>query len=497
MNLVSGVAIAFLLIYLAVGIYASRSLKGVSDFYVMDRNAPAFLITGTLIATNVSSVTFVGFTGGAFSSGPLPFVTFFGMTIVASLFVGFYLGRYLWRSGLWTVPDYLAKRYPSKGVQGLGAVIVLLSMVLYLIAIMQGVGIAAAAALGWSERTSVLVILLIIAAFTFLGGMRGVVLTDTIMFIVVFLAALTMVPYIVIEAGGWPTAFRDAAVELPGFTDWGGDASTFDAVWFLIETNVLSLILVIASPQLLSRVYIARDERTLARAMLYQAFLLPVFIFGFLYVFGVAPLAVPEGTSPADAFPYVATVLVPALVGAIALSGVVAAAMSTASSLFQQGSAALSRDIYQRFVNPDVSEQSFLRISRVSVLVLGVVVYLGAAAPQVTSASIVYGFLFASAAWAVWLPAIVAGVMWRNATTAGALWSMSIGLVLAVGAGLGRNFEVSPAWIPPNFVGLVTATIVLVVVSRMTAPSPVGQAMHDAMKLPTVDAQRRIAEGAS
>jgi hypothetical protein len=79
-----------------------------------------------------------------------------------------------------------------------------------------------------------------------------------------------MVPFIISAAGGWPGAFTSAAEELPGFTSWTGTNPPFDAFWLLVETNILSLILVVASPQLISRAYIARDEKTLGRSMIYR-----------------------------------------------------------------------------------------------------------------------------------------------------------------------------------------------------------------------------------
>lgn len=483
MNLFTGVSIGFLLVYLVVGVYVARHVRTLSDFYVMGRNAPAFLITGTLIATNASSVTFIGFTGTAFSVGPL-FVAIYGMTMVASLFVGLYLGRYLWRLKLWTIPDYFSRRFPSEPVRAVATAIVLISMVLYLISIMLGTMVALNQLLGWPNTLSLIVVLGVITAFTFVGGMQGVVITDTIMFLVFFLAGLSMAPFIVSAAGGWPDALSRAGEELPRFTSWSGANPPFEAFWLLLETNVLSLILVVASPQLISRAYIARDEKTLGRAMVYLALVLPIFVFGTVYMYGLVPLIAPEGTEPANAFPWVAMNLVPPIIGALALAGVVAAAISTASSLFQQGAAALSRDIYQRFINPDVSDSRFMLISRISVVVIALVVFAGSLTPQLSAAAIVYAFLLASAAWAVWLPALVGGIVWGRATTAAALWSMTIGLIITLAVGFGRQFEYIPGWVPPNVIGLVVSTVILVGVSLATQPSEEGLEAFEEMRQP-------------
>jgi len=469
MDLFAFVAVAFVGVYLFVGVYVARRVKDVNDFYVMGRNAPAFLIVGTVIATNISSVTLIGFAGSAFEFGPLPYVGFYGMTTAASIFVGLYLGRYLWRMKLWTLPDFFSRRYPSNGVRVTATAIVVISMVLYLISILLGTSAALEQLFGWSNTVSVLVILGVITAFTFLGGMLGVVITDTVMFGVFFLACLAMAPFIYAAAGGWPDTLRSAS-DLPGFTSWMGNRTPFEGFWFLVEANVVGLVVNIAAPQLLSRTYIARSEKTLARAQIWVALLTPVFVFGFLYNFGLVPL-VAEGVEPVSVFSWVATNVVPTFIGALALAGVVAAAMSTASSLFQQGAASMSRDIYQRFINPDASEARFMSVSRACVLVMAAVVLFGALRPEIGAATIVYAFLLASASRAAWLPALVAGVAWRRATTAAAFWSMTVGITITLAVGFGREFGVSPAWLPPNLVGLVVSGVILVAVSLATRPS--------------------------
>ena len=484
MNLFVVVSIAFLLIYLIVGIYVGRRVKGVNDFYVAGRNAPIYLIVGTVMASNVSSVTLIGFAGSVFQFGPLPYVFFYMMSTFGSVFIGLYLGRYLWRMKLWTLPDFFSRRFPSQGVRITATSIVVISMTLYMISILLGASAALRELLGWSNTLSLLVMLGVITVFTFVGGMLGVIVTDSIMFGVFFIAGLAFVPFIYAASGGWPEALRSAATELSGFMQFTGSRSTFDGLWFLVEATVVGLILTVGAPHIVSRAYIARSEKTLARAQLIIALFLFVFVFGFLYNFGVLPIGAPEDLEPVNAFAWVARNLVPTIIGALALAGVVAAAMSTASSLFQQGAASLSRDIYQRFINPDVSESRLMLISRGSVLLLAVIVLVGALQRDIAAAAIVYAFLLATATWAAWLPALVAGIAWRRATTAAAFWSMTVGLIVTLALGFGRQFGLSPSWLPPNAVGLIVASVLIVAISLVTEPTDQELEVYDEMRQP-------------
>lgn len=475
--------VASLVVYLLIGLYAARKLKGLDDFYVMGRNASPFLICGTLLATSTSSVALIGYTGGAYAIGPLHFMVVNSISIIGNLFVGLYLGRYLRRMKLWTLPDFFSTRYPSEAVRGASTVIVLVSMLLYLIAVLLGVNVVLQAILGWDVLTSLAVTVGVITVFTMIGGMRGVVLTDTVMFVLFFVAAVALAPYILAAAGGWPEAFERASAELPQFTRWRGSYGTFEAIFLFFELGIVSIVLVTASPQMVSRAYIARDEKSLARGMIYLALLLPIFGYCFVYIFGLMPIVAPNIES-GDSFPFAATNLAPPLLGAVAIAGILAAVLSTASSLFQQAAAALSRDIYQRYINPEVSDSRLLLISRLAVILVAVVVFVGTARPEVGTFGVLYGYLFAAAFWAAWLPALYAGVMWRRATTAAALWSMTGGSAVALVLGLGRVFEITPSWMPPSVFAFVCATAILVILSLRGRASEREIEVFEAMREP-------------
>ena len=483
MDIFSIVVVASLIVYLLIGVYAAWNLKGLDDFYVMSRNASPFLICGTLLATSTSSVALIGYTGGAYAIGPLPFVMVNSISLIGNLFVGLYLGRYLRRMKLWTLPDFFFTRFPSEAIRGASMVIVLVSMVLYLIAVLLGVNVVLEAIFGWGIITSLVVTISVITVFTLIGGMRGVVITDTVMFVVFFVAAVALAPFILSAAGGWSGGLQTASAELPRFTLWRGTYGIFEALFLFLELGIVGIVLVTASPQMISRAYIARDEKSLARGMIYLALLLPIFGYCFVYIFGLMPLVAPNIES-ANAFPWAAMNLAPSLLGAIALAGIIAAVLSTASSLFQQAAATLSRDIYQRYINPGVSDPKLLLLSRLSVILVAGVVFVGTARPEIGTFGVLYGFLFAAAFWAAWLPALYAGIMWRGATTAAALWSMIGGSIIALVLGLGRIFGVTPEWLPPSLFALLGATAILVVVSMSTRTSEREVEVFESMREP-------------
>ena len=137
-----------------------------------------------------------------------------------------------------------------------------------------------------------------------------------------------------------------------------------------------------AAPHLMSRICIAKSEREFGKAMAFLAVAIPICIIGLIYPFSYMSLI--EGVSvEADVFPWVAKNLVPPALGAIGLSGVIAAAISTATSLFQQASATRSSDIIKTYFKPDMTEDELLKVSRISVIVIAILVFIGSNSPQI------------------------------------------------------------------------------------------------------------------
>src|SRR5690625_4824610 len=136
MDIITIVILLFLLLFLIVGVYAGRNTDTVSDYFVMSKQAPAYQITGTLIATNTSSVAFIGYVGDTVQGGALPMIAMFGATTITNLALGLWLGRYIYRMDLLTVPDFFSKRFPRKSVQLMSSFIVLFSMTFYLMSVL-------------------------------------------------------------------------------------------------------------------------------------------------------------------------------------------------------------------------------------------------------------------------------------------------------------------------------------------------------------------------
>lgn len=467
MDMYAMISVAFLLGYLFIGLWAGRKTKSVEDHMVMSRSAPAFLIAGTLIASNLSSVTFTGFTATVATMGPLAIISQFGASVTGSLFLGLYAGRYLYRMKLMTVPDFFSTRYPGRGPQIASSIIVLVSMTAYMITVMLGTTVVFSSLFGWSNQISLITILVIITLFTVVGGMRSVVVTDAVMFGVFLIAALFIGPAVVAKAGGFSSAIAGAKESFPYIFEWNGNMPKLNGFMSIVEMSVLSFLLVLGAPHLISRVNIAKSERELGKAMIYLGIFLPLLIISLLYPFSYFPLLNTD-VKPVAAYVWVCKNLVPTFIGSIGLAGVVAAAISTATSLHQQASATLSSSIIKDIFFPQMDNKQLLFVSRISVLVIAIIVYFGSLSPAIGAATIMYAFLFATAAFSAWVPAIYLGLLWKRATTSGATWSMFLTMPLIILISIARSKGIVPAWVPTNVIGLIFSMTTMIVISLMT-----------------------------
>jgi sodium/proline symporter len=199
------------------------------------------------------------------------------------------------------------------------------------------------------------------------------------------------------------------------------------------------------------------------------------------YLVGIfAVLVLPGLDDPEMAIFEVAGHLLPAAVTGLVMAAIMAAIMSTADSLLLQTGSIASRDIYERFINPQATERQMVMVSRALVFSVALVGYFVALVEPPTVFSIV---IFAtSVLGSAFLPAFVCAVWWKKANTPGALASMIAGATVAFVwefAGLAESTQLHPM-----LTGVVSSTVTMIVVSLATQKSsPVPAHVLDAMNV--------------
>ena len=469
MDIFSGAILISLLIYIVVGNYAGRRVKKLDDYFVAGRRAPTLLLVGTLVASVLSTTLFIGETGFVYEGQAGPYLLWPPIGAMGYIFGALLFGRYLRRSRAITMADYFGRRFNSQRVQTAAGITIIFGLGGYLLAVTQGTAILLTQITDFTFTQALVISWVSYTAFTMYSGSRGVILTDTLMFLLFTSVALLALIFLVQDAGGWVASVR-ALAELPEKPDlmaWhgmvGDDTPFSSALHFALWNITLALawgMVYAVSPWQSSRYLIARDEHVVIRAACIAAIFVIVMELT-LYAAGAVINLSDPGIEPSElAIIYAAMNLLPELMGALLLAGIMAAGLSSASTFLSLVGFSVSNDLFR---HDAVDEDRMLKLSRLAMLVAGVVTLVIAFYSPVDIFWLTYfvGTLFASSWGAVGLMSV-----WSKRITAdAAFWGIISGFVFNAGpkALAYVGWIELPIWLDPILLGgLVSLAVVLV-----------------------------------
>jgi Na+/proline symporter len=472
MDIYTGAIFVSLLIYIAVGYYAGRRVKKLEDYYVAGRNAPTLLIVGTLVASLISTNAFLGETGFVYEGQAGPYLLWPAIAATFYIHGALFFGRYLRRSRAITVADFFGQRFNSQRVQTAAGLTIIFGLGGYLLAVTQGAAYLLTQVVDISYNQALVVSWISYTAFTMYSGTRGVILTDTLMFLLFSSVALAALLYLIDHAGGMSTAVFELS-SLPEKQDlmsWAGivgDDSVFSsglhfALWNVTLAVAWGMVYAV-SPWQSSRYLIARNEHVVLRAACIAAVALSLLEITLYFAGTVVNLTDSNITPSHEVMIFAAKNILPSLMGALLLAGIMAAALSSASTFLSLVGFSVSNDI---FPHKSVSEQDMLRLSRFVMLGIGVVVLIIAFFAPVDLFWLTYfvGTLFASS----WGAVAFMSVWSKRITESAAFWGIISGFLLNAGpkAMETLGWISLPIWLDPILLGGLVSLVVVLTVSR-------------------------------
>ncbi|MGC2940916.1 MULTISPECIES: sodium:solute symporter family protein [unclassified Brevibacterium] len=329
------------LLYLVIGAVVGRRVKDKSDYYVAGRAAPTFLVAGTLVASFLSTVSFMGELGFSYDGYPVVMLLLTAFNISGYVLGVMLFGRYLRRSSALTVPEYFGKRFNSPGLQALAGVMVVVGIGLYLVAVTQGLVLVIGQLIDIPQWVLLVIVWASYTIFTFLSGSQGVLVNDTIMFVVFTVAAILGMGWIIGASGGPVTAMQKMAAltSKPDGISWHGltGADNYigtpaQAIIYAVTFGIVWCTVVAVSPWQSSRFLMAKNEHVAIRSALFATAALAV-TYLFLTFGGFSINLFNDGITPSEiAFIWAGQNVLPSLLGVIAITGIVAAGLSSAAS---------------------------------------------------------------------------------------------------------------------------------------------------------------------
>ena len=467
--------LASLAVYLAVGTWAGRKVRHLEDYFVAGRQAPTLLILGTLVASLLSTTAFLGEAGMAYSGYGALVLTLVAINVVGYIVGALYFGRHLRRSRALTVAEYFGARFASRRVRSAAGIMIVIGLGAYLMAVTQGTALVVTEVSNLPYRVALLVVWAGYTAFTFYSGSRGVVINDTMMFVLFMVAAFVALGYVVGAAGGWLPAVESLARfdTKPGIIAWHGLTgpganwkTPGDALTWAVILGLAWSVVVAVSPWQASRYLMARNEHVVIRAGCGAGAAL-LLLYPALMFCGAAINLANAHIEPAEgAMIWAAQHLMPTLAGVVVLAGIVAAGLSSATTFLSLAAFSASHDV----VTPgSASDSAKLRISRWTTVGVGLAALVLAmfVPPNIFWITYFAGTVFASS----WGPVAFMSVWSRHITEAGAFWGIVAGFAgNIVPKALSLMHVIAlPVWADPIILGAVAGAAVTVLVSRRGA----------------------------
>lgn len=469
---------------IALSIFLGRGFVDRADFFLGSRRIPAWAIGASIMATQagvismISAPAFVAIrSGGGLLWLQYEFAVPLAMIIIMAVFVPFF-----YRSQVFTIYEYLERRFDARTR-------VVLSVVFQLSrGLATGVGIYAAGILlsvllDTPLWISILLMGGIALVYTAIGGMAAVIWSDVIQLGILWFGIFIVLSFVVTAGGGW-TAVIDAIPEdrfvAADFQAHGlGDGVTF-GFWPMVLGGLFLYASYYGCDQSqMQRTLSAPSAEHSQRALWYNGLVrFPLVLSYSLVGLAMAGFVVQEpeflDTVPADHLDYLIPLFIKAYVPTgltgLILAAMFAAVMSSIDSGFNALSAASVNDVYIRYVNPHATEHEYLRWSRLTTVMWGVLCtgfafFVDELAPTVIEAINKVGSLFYGPVLATFLLAILS----RKASGTGVIWGLAAGVGVNVVLWIG--FEPAVSWLWWNVIGCAVTAIVAGPVSLLSPPS--------------------------
>lgn len=425
--------IIFCAFLLGAGLISKRWVKESSDFVLAGREISTPINTVGVCAIGFAGTTVTLAPGFTVQYGLLGGLAWSIIYSVCGLFLfGILYSNFIRRSGAQTLPEFLEMRYDGRTRS-----VVAITSVIGMCGIMANNVVSSvdniAAFTGWNRLIITAVIFAVIIIFTFVSGLWATTITDLFQVLI----GVIVVPstfFLLADRFGWIEAITENW-SIGNFASQGfigeipGMSLTYPSIFNFIICFAVALVwgnnyywMKVANCR---SEKVARHSFIAASLILIFVFMLPLcFIGGYMGAFYPEQLTLNGGTvAPTGAYGYIASTFV-SLFGSLVVISAVAASISTASTSALGASAVANRDIYQRLVNPNADSKKSLKVSKVIMLLIGIVTFVFCQFPGGPT----YLFAFANC----WLvpPAILLGLgaVWPRFNAKGALWGAVCGM---------------------------------------------------------------------
>ncbi|MDK2933828.1 MAG: solute:Na+ symporter, family [Clostridiales bacterium] len=365
------IMLIYILLTLYIGWRVSKGIKEFEDFAVAGRSFGPFMLAATFGATNFSTWSLVGKPGMVYNSGiSVVWIAWNAMACIlaAVMFVPIYR-----KLNYNTMSEIFEDRYDGK-LRGLISVIWVIADTLNRYGVtIYAAGVIVGLLLGIPTNYIILIISAVVLFYTYLGGLRSVVITDAIQFVFMWIGLFIGAIFIFNNFGGWDGLVNAIPTEL---MEWVPAADKATGWPWIIALTLLGFPYFITSQFVMQRGLAAKTVNVAKWGLVFAALLaIPMAIMEIVPGLAAKAILSPDfvsGINPDMIGPVVYMKLLPVGLTGLFFSSLLAAGLSTADSALCGSSSLITEDFYKKWY-PNKDEKHYLKVSRISTIILTII----------------------------------------------------------------------------------------------------------------------------
>ncbi|MBT5698859.1 MAG: sodium/solute symporter [Flavobacteriales bacterium] len=483
------VFVSYCVLILAIGLYVSRNKDGkkktAEDYFLAGKSLPWWAVGASLIAANISAEQFIGMSGSGFALG-LAIASYEWMAAITLLVVAKYFLPIFIQKGLYTIPEFIEKRYSTNLKTILAIFWIALFVFVNLTTVLYLGGKALDTIIGTGDgsilMTSIIGLALFALAYSLWGGLAAVAWTDVVQVVVLIFGGFMMTYFALIHVSGdansWLIGLKNVYNTVPErFSMILSKGEIFtpngkDAWWDLPGLAVLVGGIWVANlyywgfnQYIIQRTLAAKNLQEGQKGLVFAAFLkllIPIFvvlpgIIAYVMILDPATGAFVKESLPSsflgldgsisndNASPWLIKTIIPVGLKGLILASLAAAIVSSLASMINSTSTIFTMDIYKSLFNKKATDDQMVKVGRISGFIALMIALM--IAPQLGSLGQVFQFI--QEYTGVVSPGILAvflmGLFYKKSTNNAAIWGVILSIPIAM------YFKLSPeSWMFVN-----------------------------------------------
>jgi solute:Na+ symporter, SSS family len=451
----------YIVFIIGLGLFVSREKKGhekdTKDYFLASKALPWWAVGASIIAANISAEQVIGMSGSGYAIG-LAIASYEWMAAITLIIVAKYFLPIFLEKGIYTMPEFLEIRYDKRVRTSLAVFWLFIYVFINLTSVLYLGALAMHEIMGINIWWSVLGLAVFSSLYTIYGGLKAVAWTDVVQVVIlVFGGLLTSIlalsaigqgnPFegLTTLIGAVPDKFdmilTPGQIESEGvdqFSKLPGIAVLIGGMW------IANLFYWGCNQYITQRALAARSIKEAQHGLAFAGYLkllMPLIVvipgIAAYYLINDAPHLIPAGAEisiakPDNAYPWLLNTFVPVGLKGLAFAALIAAIVSSLSSMVNSTATLFSMDIYKQIINKNASEKVLVRTGRIaSGIALAIAILL---APQLGSLGQVFQYIqeftgfFSPGIFAIFLY----GLFWKKTRPNAALWGAILSLPLSI-----------------------------------------------------------------